>query len=113
MFFACKVGGEQYELPTLTLGEARTLKKQFGMEDLKEFSITDPDVLVGLLFLCLKRTRPGVPDVALLAEIERMDIETVEEADTAEVDPTPAAPVAAGTKGGKKATSRKTTGSPS
>jgi hypothetical protein len=112
MFFACKVGDKQYELPKLTLGEARILKKHFGLMQLEDMNPTDPDHLTGLLYLCLRREAPGATLEALLSRIDELDIEDFAMAESApEEVPTVAADAAGGN--GKKATSRKKTGSQS
>ncbi len=67
-FFKVKVGDEVYELDKLTLGEARRLKRDFGLTDLEAFNGTDPDQMVGLLFLSYKRSHPQLADDAILDE---------------------------------------------
>jgi len=92
-FFKCKVGGKAYELPKLTLGEARILKRDFGLDDLEYFNPTDPDHLTGLLYLCLKREKPDASHALLLAEVESLDVEEFEQSDPetkAAPDPQPA-----------------------
>lgn len=74
-FFRVKVGDQVYELDRLTLGDGRVLKQKFGLEDLTKISPGDPDMLVGLLFLALKRAKPDAPDANLIAEIEDIDID--------------------------------------
>lgn len=109
-FFKCRVGDKTYELDKLTLGDSRLLKREFGLVDLEEFNTTDPDQLVGLLVICLKRERPSADLGALIAEVEAMDIEEFESvADEDAEGPTEdAKPV----KAGASATRRKTSGSP-
>lgn len=75
MFFKVKVEDRLFELDKLTLGEARVLKKHFGLVNLSSFDGTDPDQLVGLLYLALKRERPDATHEDLLGEIEGLDIE--------------------------------------
>lgn len=77
-FFSVKVGEKTYELDRLTLGEARVLKREFGLSDLGSFSGTDPDQLVGLLYLARKRESPAMSHDEVLAEIEDLDIEAFE-----------------------------------
>lgn len=122
MFFACKVGDRKFELPKLTLGEGRILKREFGLEQYEDFNETDPDQLVGLLYLCLKREKPDATHEELIAEVEAMDVHEFASTDDTEEDPTDAAPEAAevpavkdvtDVKAGKSAKSRKTTGSQS
>lgn len=90
MFFACTVAGKKYELTKLTLGQARTLKREFDLADIEDLNPTDPDQLVGLIYLaCIQA---GMTPEAALAEAEGIDIMTLEEApsDEVEADPTPA-----------------------
>jgi hypothetical protein len=93
-FFTAKVGEETYELDKLTLGDARLLKKQFGLVDMTEFSGTDPDQLVGLMFLAYKKANPGLTDETVLSHVENLDIEAfvtgTPEPEAETVDPTPA-----------------------
>lgn len=112
MFFACKVGDKRYQLEKLTLGEARVLRKQFGLEQIEDFNPTDPEQLAGLLYLCMKRENPGLPDALIMAEIDGLDVMEFEAADEEEV-PTPAAAPKQGGSGGKRAKSPKMTGAPS
>lgn len=74
-FFKVKVDDKVYSLERLTLGDARLLKERFGLADLEEFNPSDPDQLVGLLFLALRKERPTEPEANLLAEIEDLDID--------------------------------------
>lgn len=99
MFFAVKIDGEAYELPKLTLGEARILKREFGLTDIGSFAPGDPDQLVGLLFLCLRRRRPTATTEELLAEVEALDIEAFEPADDEEAAPAADDPTPAGAAG--------------
>ena len=97
MFFKCKVGDKTYELEKLSLGDARTLKREFGLADLEDLNPTDPDQLVGLIYLAIVKTTPDVQRAAALAEAEGIDvvewIETAQD-DEVEPDPTPASPEA-------------------
>jgi hypothetical protein len=77
-FFKVKVEDTTYELDKMTLGEARILKREFGLTDLSSFSGTDPDQLVGLLYLALKRENPAMTHDEALAEVEGLDIEGFE-----------------------------------
>lgn len=88
MFFRVKVGDRTFELDKLTLGEARVLKKEFGLKDLQAFSGADPDQLVGLLYLALLRENPALAHAEALAEVEGLDIESFGVADEDEPDPT-------------------------
>lgn len=75
VFFRCRVGERVYELPKLTLGEGRILRTEFGVTDYMELNTTDPEQLVGLLYLCLRRERPAAPKEELIAEVEALDFE--------------------------------------
>lgn len=94
MFFKCKVGDKTYELEKLSLGDARTLKREFGLSDLEDLNPTDPDQLVGLIYLAIVKANPDVQRAAALAEAEGIDvvewIETAQDDEAVEPDPTPA-----------------------
>jgi hypothetical protein len=81
--------GNEYEVPTFNLGEFRLLKREFGLSNVNKLDPTDPDHLVGMLFVCARRKDPSVRVEA----IENVThVEFVED----EADPTPAgAPEAA------------------
>jgi len=113
-FFKVKVGEALYELEKLTLGEARRLKREFGMESLEHFSPTDPDQLVGLLVLACKRRHPEWTDETVLRFVEGLDIEHIkpEAPEEAEPVPTPAA-TAAPEPAGVPVTTPPTSGVPS
>lgn len=108
-FFKVKVGDETYELERLTLGDARVLKRDFGLTDLEFFSPSDPDQMVGLLALAISKTK-GISISEATAEAEALDIEAFEPQDTE--DPTPAAEAAEdeSASSGKSETRPKTTG---
>lgn len=120
-FFSATIGGTKYELKKLTLGDARLLKRQFGLEDLDDLNPTDPDQLVGLLFLAKCKAEPERDRGELLDEIEELDfaamIEDGVQADDAA--PEPEGPTGAGgepakdTKPGSRAKTPKTSGSQS
>lgn len=83
-FFRAQVGDKVYEVEKLTLGDARLLKRHYGLEDLSEFESGDPDILAGILFLALRREKllagETVVDAALMAEVDGLDIEEFGEA---------------------------------
>lgn len=85
VFFKAKIAGKTYTLTKLTLGQARLLKSQFDLQDLSAFTPSDPDHLVGALYLCLREEKPDASALELLAEIEALDIESFED-----VEETPA-----------------------
>jgi hypothetical protein len=96
-----KVDEETFEvdLDKLTLGEARLLKHDYGMSDLREFSFWDPDQMAGLFVIAVKRAHPDMSEADVLAKVEGVDAGTVLEdlqkqveaaVQAAEQDPTPA-----------------------
>lgn len=105
VFFKDKAGDRVFELDKLTLGDARVLKREFGLEDMEDFSPTDPDHLVGLLYLCLRREQPNAAQEDLLGEIEDLDINAFDEIPE-EPDPTPAAEAGGSAKTRKKTGAR-------
>lgn len=122
VFFKARVAGVDYELPKLDLNGARILKKKFGLKQLEDFNLTDPEHLMGMFYLSLIHAGvdPGTAD-AQVADIDVMDAmnlfvleEPVEPPDdeAKEESPTVAAP-ASGKKqraASKSATTRKTPG---
>jgi hypothetical protein len=84
VFFKAKIAGKVYQLDKLTLGEARLLKREFGLSDLAYFSNTDPDVIVGLLAICIKRDDESLTMDQATEQAEALDIE--------DFDPNPDAP---------------------
>lgn len=110
-FFRAKCGDKTYELDKLTLGDARVLKRHFGLDDVEFFNPTDPDQAVGLLVLCLQRERPEESLEVLTAEVEALDVDEFAMAD--EPDPTEASATGeTESKPGKSAKPRKTAGTP-
>lgn len=93
-FFKAKVGDTLYELEKLTLGDSRTLKHKFGLADLTEFSSTDPDVIVGLLALAIRKADPSKTIDEAAAEADEIDFEdfvTMADAKEPEADAAPLA----------------------
>lgn len=119
---------EKYEidLDKVTLGEGRFLKQEFGMKSYEDLGLydPDPDILVGLLAVCIKREHPEMSEADVLAKVEaipngdffkqaakQLEAER-KKAEAALEDPQPAggnasAPAA---NGGSSATRRKTPG---
>lgn len=58
-FFKAKIGDTVYELDKLTLGDGQILKHTFNIPDLSEVGAMDPDVLVGMLAICIRRADPS------------------------------------------------------
>lgn len=67
---------EKYEidLERVTLGEGRFLKREFGMESFQRLDLLDPDpdLLVGVLAVCMKRKHPELDDGEIIAKIEAL-----------------------------------------
>lgn len=65
---------EKYEidLDKVTLGEGRFLKQEFGMKSYEDLGLydPDPDILVGLLAVCIKREHPELSEADVLAKVE-------------------------------------------
>lgn len=90
-----KVEGKVYEAPTATLGELRTIKRLFGVNDLESVTFGDPDFLAGLVFITIRRERPGEDEAALFAEVEAVtQIELVDDDEDDADRPTEAAEAA-------------------
>jgi hypothetical protein len=121
-----KLDGDKYEVDPdkLTLGEARLLKRDYGMEDFSTFNFFDPDQMVGLFVVAVKRAHPDWSDEDVLAKVEGIengpifqDINkqvdaALKKAEAEKKDP-PGAAVSASApaaKAGKPATTRKKPG---
>lgn len=74
-FFKAKIGDTTYELEKLTLGDTRILKHKFGLTDLSEFSSTDPDVIVGLLALAIRKADPNKSIEQATAEVDELNFD--------------------------------------
>lgn len=70
-----QLDGEDYQvdLDKLTLGEARRLKLQAGMKDLSQFNFFDPEQMVTLFAIAVKRKHPDMDEADVLAKIEELD----------------------------------------
>jgi hypothetical protein len=124
-----KLDGERYEIDPdkLTLGEARLLKREYGMEDFSNFNFFDPDQMVGLFVVAVKRAHPDWSDEDVLAKVEGIEngpifheinkqIEAARKKAEAEKADPPKAAVSASApaaKAGKQATTRKKPGAQS
>lgn len=97
MLFKIKVGSKVYELPKMTLGEARIMAQHFALEDMSKFNPQNPEQMAGLLYLCIRRERPNASHEDLLAEIDALDIEDFKAAEEKKPDPT--VPAEAGDSG--------------
>jgi hypothetical protein len=60
-----------YDFKTITLGEGQFLKANFGLESYNEVRLTDPDpdLLVGVLALAMKREHPELDDDEIIAKV--------------------------------------------
>ncbi len=63
---------ETYEIDfdAVSLGEARVLKQRFSLTAISDFNIFDPDQLVGVLFVAVKRGHPELDDDEIMAKVE-------------------------------------------
>lgn len=72
------VGGRRYEMPaSLTLGEARAIKRMTGLRPLEiegALAVGDPDVLVALLLVVMRRVDASVTEESL----DRLTAEEIE-----------------------------------
>jgi hypothetical protein len=70
-----KLDGEKYEVDpdTITLSEARVLKCDYGMTDFKVFNYFDPDQMVGLFAIAIKRAHPEMPDEEIRSKVEGIE----------------------------------------
>jgi hypothetical protein len=124
-----KLDGEQYtiDMSKITLGEGRFLKKHFGMTSYEELTIIDPDpdIIVGILAVAIKREHPELDEDEIVAKVEAipqgdffvpmlrgLEAEAQKAREAAEKDPQSAgangsAPAA---KNGSSATTRKKRG---
>lgn len=123
-----KLDGTLYlvDLDKMTSGEARILKHEYGMENVLDYELLDPDILAGLMLIAIRRTAPDLTDDEIRAKVDEVDIvplleqlskqlqKAAAEAEAeAAKDPQSAAgngsgPAAA--KAGGRATTRKTSG---
>jgi hypothetical protein len=113
------------DLDKITLGEARLLKDQYGMEGFDELNFFDPDQLTGLFVVAVKRAHPELSDKEILAKVEGIesgpifaDINKQIEAAIKKVEAEKADPLKAGASAsaparsnGSSATTRKKPGS--
>lgn len=119
-FFSATIDGHRYELKKLTLGDARLLKRRFGLDDLEDLNPTDPDQLVGFLYLALTKEDPTLAHDVALERAENVDFADLMEA---EAEPEPEersapldeadAPGVPEKAPGSRATTRKSSGTPS
>lgn len=81
-----KVDGTEYEVPAqFTLGELRILGRDFGLRDVTALDPKDPQHLVGLIYVAMRRTRPD----ATIAEVDAiLTVELVEDEPVTEERPT-------------------------
>jgi len=95
-FFKAKIGDTVYELDKLTLGDTRILKHKFGLSDLSEFSSTDPDVIVGLLSLSIRKANPALSIEQAAAQADEINFDDFTQVDDEKevADAAPLAPVA-------------------
>lgn len=127
MLIRFKLGKDKYEIDEddLTLGEAFFLKREYDLNDFSNLSHDDPEVLLGLLAVALKRKDPELTDAEARTRAEGIKSAPIfedltkqyqkiiadAEARAAEDPPSPAVNAStAGATGGKSATPRNTRG---
>lgn len=114
-----KLEDERYEIDPdkLTLGEAYRLKREYGMEDFTSFNFFDPEQMIGLFFIAVKRAHPDLSDEEIRAKVEAVEsgpifadlnrqVEKAIEAEKKKANP----PSAVAGPGGGQATTRGTRG---
>ncbi len=86
--FKVRYDGRDYELSRLTIGDARALKRHFGVIMSETLSEHDPDYQAGMFYLCLIHDGMGHEDA--LAAVDEIDLlamyEQIEEQATAALD---------------------------
>lgn len=115
-----RLDGEAYKVDPdkLTLGEALVLKREYGMADFTAFNFFDPEQMVGLFAIAVKRAHPELSEQDVLVKVEGLENgpifekinKQVEEAQRKAKDPQPAGVSKAA---GSPAKTRKTPGTPS
>jgi hypothetical protein len=67
-----KLAGKTYAIDPdkLTLGEALVLKRDFGMTDFTAFNYFDPEQMVGLFVIAVKRAHPEMSDDEVRGKVE-------------------------------------------
>ena len=104
-----KVGERTVEVGAFSLGEWRTLKRDFGCDSLEALDLADPDHLVGVLFLLLKRDDAAVT----LDEVEAIrDVEVLAGDPPASPPPSSAVGDGDGADGGNSGTTPADSGVP-
>lgn len=95
MVISLKIRGEVMSLERLTLGHARTLRAEFGVKNIAELDVNDPDVLAGMVYLLVAETHPEwepqrtmnyVNDIAL-DEVDAVDDEPAADPTQAVAEP--------------------------
>lgn len=67
-----KLDGQKYEidLDSITLGEAETLERDYGMDDFTDFNFMSAKQMVGLFFIAVQRANPEMKADEVRAQIE-------------------------------------------
>lgn len=79
--YRLKIEGRLYELPQLTLGQARILRKHFDVLDITEMNGGDPSIIAGLAYLCISSANPDWEHARLMNYVDDLPIDTFEGAD--------------------------------
>lgn len=114
------VEDETYEInfDDVTLGEAEILKERFGLPSLHDFNIFDPNQLVGVLYVAVKRAHEDLDDDEILEKVRALPngaimaalTKQVEEARRKAANPRKAAAKDSRAASRSSATTRKRTG---
>lgn len=127
MLIRFKLGKDKYEIDEddLTIGESAFLKREYDLTKFEDIGHDDPEILLGLLAVALKRKDPelsggdartqaeGIKSAPIFEDITKQYQKIIEDAEAraAEDPPSPAVNAStAGATGGKPATTRKTRG---
>lgn len=70
-----KLDGEKYELDLdkITLGEAHILKREYGMEDFTTFNYFDPEQMIGVFVIAVRRVHPELSEEEVRAKVEALE----------------------------------------
>src|SRR5690349_7590562 len=70
-----KIGRREYPMPTkLKLGELRVLKREFDLADISRLNKRDPEHLMGLLYIAMRRADPTFS----VEDLEEIDLDRIE-----------------------------------
>lgn len=100
------IGDEEYvfDVDGLTLGEGLALKRRFGVDDLSKLDdLQDPAVLIGWVYIAVRRSRPEWSDERVVQYVENArfaEVDLVEEGKDEDPEPSDPTKPAAGEQNG-------------